>query len=174
MEPKHVITQVVGTAVAVLLVRWGWKEFRRDWHDHRRLPLVTGPYMGGRTALVTLAAIAALVPILFGVFYFELVPKHNGAAFAAMLAWVSIGLVFVLLGATTRQARLSAKGWITLVGDGAVRIDADGASVTLNLRPGSASLRFVDSGAGPQYVQLDLDDGTSRRSEEHTSELQSQ
>jgi hypothetical protein len=162
MEPKHVITQVVGTAVAVLLVRWGWKEFRSDWHDHRRLPLVTGPYMGGRTVFVTLAALAALVPILIGIFYFELVPKRNGAAFAAMLAWVSLGFVFVLLGATTRQARLSAKGWITLVGDGAVRIDADGASATLKLGPGSATLRFIDSGVGPQYVQLDLDDGTSR------------
>ena len=45
MEPKHVITQVVGIAAAVVLVRWGWNEFRTDWRDKRRLPLVTGPWM---------------------------------------------------------------------------------------------------------------------------------
>ena len=162
MEPKHVITQVVGTAAAVLLVRWGWKEFRRDWHDHRRLPLVTGPYMGGRTLFVALGAIAALVPLVIAIVTFELVPKRNGEAFAGMLAWVSLAFVFVMLGATTRAASRSAKGWLTLVGDDAVRIDADGASATLKLRPGGATLRFIESGTGPQYVQLDLEDGSTR------------
>jgi hypothetical protein len=162
VEPKHVITQVVGTTAAVLLVRWGWKEFRRDWHDHRRLALVTSPYMGGRTVLVALGAIAALVPVLIAIIKFELVPKQSPEAFVAMLAWVSLGFVFVMLGATTRAARQSAKGWITLVGGDAVRIDADGASATLKLRPGSVTLRFIESGTSPQYVQLDLDDGSAR------------
>jgi hypothetical protein len=76
------------------------------------------------------------------------------------LSWVALGFTFLLLGATTALARRYAHGWITLVGDDALRIDADGASATLKLRPGVATLRAVENAT--QYVQLDIDDGTAQ------------
>ena len=161
MEPKQIITQLVGTAAALLLIRWGWTEFRRDWKE-RRLPLVSGPYMGGRTVLISLGTIAALVPIFMAIMAFELVPKGSPLAFFAMLSWLSLGFVFVMMGVISLQARRAAKGWLTLVGDDTVRVEADGSTATLKLRPGAARLRFVAGGVRVQYVQLDLDDGTSR------------
>jgi hypothetical protein len=71
MEAKHVVTQMIGTVVAIGVARWGWNEFRSDWRDQRRLPLVSGPYMGGRTVLVTLAAIAVIVPVWLAPFAFR-------------------------------------------------------------------------------------------------------
>ncbi|HVV48293.1 MAG TPA: hypothetical protein VHG72_17895 [Polyangia bacterium] len=161
MGPKHVVTQVLGTVSALLLIRWGWREYRSDWKEHCRLPLVTGPYMGGRTLLIVFGAVAALVPILLAVVKFELVPRGSAAAFVAMLAWLSLGFVFLLFGALSRQTRRSAKGWITIAGEGLLRIDADGTTATLKLRPGAAALRFVEGSGRVQYVQLDLDDGNA-------------
>jgi hypothetical protein len=148
--------------VGVLLVRWGWKEFRRDWRVDRRLPLVTGPTMGGRTLLALLGAFAALVPILIAIVKLELVPKGSSALFFAMLAWTSLGFVFALLGLTSSQARRSAKGWISVVGEDSLRIEAEGGTATLKLVPGAARLSHIDGGAGSQYVQLDVVDGAAR------------
>jgi len=163
VEPKHIVTQVVGTVAAVVLVRWGWNEFRSDWRDRRRLPLVTGPYMGGRTILLTLACLAVLVPGFMAIGKFRLLPDENLAAwFVVMLAWASLCFVFGLMGLSTRQARRHAKGWITLIGDGTIRVDADGASAILKLGPGVATLRPINDGSGIPYVQLDIDDGQTR------------
>jgi hypothetical protein len=162
MEAKHVITQLIGTAVSVLLVRWGWKEFRRDWRVDRRLPLVTGPYLGGRTLLTVLGVFAALVPILIAIVKLELVPKGSSSLFVAMLAWTSVGFVFALLGLTSTQTRRSAKGWLSVVGEDSLRIEAEGGTATLKLVPGAARLSFIDGAAGSQYVQLDIDDGAAR------------
>jgi hypothetical protein len=162
VEPKHVITQLVGAATAVPIVRWGWKEFRRDWAEERRLPLVTGPYLGGRTVLLALGAVAAVVAIVMAIIELQLIPKDSPVLFVAMLVWLSLAFVFGLLGAASIQSRRSAKGWIYVVGDDSLRIDTDGASATLKLRPGTARLRSVHHGRNPQYVQLDLDDGVTR------------
>jgi len=159
MEPRHVITQVVGTAAALVLGRWGWRELRRDWHERRRLPLVTGPFMGGRTVLATVGVVAALVPLMFAIMKLELIPRQSVALFIATLAWVAGAFVFALLGLTTMMARSAAKGWITVVGADTLRVEAAGESATLRLRPGAARLSFIISGGGgPQYVQLDLED----------------
>ncbi|HXT99665.1 MAG TPA: hypothetical protein VN903_01645 [Polyangia bacterium] len=163
MEPKHVITQVVGIAAAVVLVRWGWNEFRTDWRDKRRLPLVTGPYMGGRTVLLALGCVAVMIPAFMAIGKFRLLPTENLAFwFIMMLAWASAAFVFGMMGASTRQARRHAKGWITVLGDGAIRVDANDASAMLKLGPGVATLRPINDGSGMPYVQLDLDDGQTR------------
>jgi len=157
-----VITQLLGTATAVLVVRWGWREFRRDWRDERRLPLVTGPYLGGRTLLALVGSIVALVPILIGIVKLELVPKSSPAQIVAMFVWLSLGFVFAIFGVLSREARRAAKGWIHVVGDDAVRIETDGATATLRLRAGAARLRFLEDGPSGQHVQLDLEDGATR------------
>lgn len=162
METKHVVTQVVGTTAALFVIAWGWREFRRDWREHQRFPLVTGPHMGGRTVLGALAVIATLLPVLLVILKFELVPRNSPALFVAMLAWTAGTFLFGSLGLTVIVARRAAKGWLTLIGADTVRIDAEGTIVMLRLRPGAARLSFILSAGGPQYVQLDLDgdDGT--------------
>jgi hypothetical protein len=162
MEPKHIITQLVGAAATLPIVRWGWKEFRRDWAEERRLPLVTGPYLGGRTVLLALGAIAAVVPVIIAIIAFQLIPKDSPILFVAMLVWLSLDFVFGILALASIQSRRSAKGWIYVIGDDCLRIDAEGASVSLKLRRGTARLRSVHYGRNPQYVQLDLDDGVTR------------
>jgi hypothetical protein len=164
MEAKHIITQVIGTVATVVLARWGWKEFRRDWRQHGRLPLVTGPFIGGWTVVAVVGAIALLVLAFVAILNLELVPKGNPGAFVAMLAWASLAFVFLILGLTTLAARRYAKGWITLLGDGSLRVDAGGVSATFKLAPGLATLRFIEVKGDQrfQYVQLDLDDGRQR------------
>ncbi|HEX2657942.1 MAG TPA: hypothetical protein VHU40_06705 [Polyangia bacterium] len=163
METKHVITQGVGSTAALLVIAWGWREFRRDWREHQRVPLVTGPHMGGRTVLGAFAVIAALVPLLYAILKFELVPRQSVPLFVAMLAWTAGTFFFASLGLTVIVARRAAKGWLTLIGADTVRIDAEGASVTLRLGPGAARLSFVLTGGGPQYVQLDLEGDAGTR-----------
>lgn len=162
METKQIITQIAGSASALLLARWAWTEFRSDWRDHRRLALVTGPFLGGRTLLWALVVIVALVPLVVSMMKLELVPRSHGAAIVGMLLWLSLGSVSATIVALTRAARSAARGWLTIVGQDTVRVDADGSSVTLRLRPASARLRLIGPSAGQSYVQLDLDDGNSR------------
>src|SRR5262249_51356972 len=122
-----------------------------------------GPYMGGRTILLALGSVAVMIPAFMAIGKFRLLPSENLAVwFIAMLVWASLAFVFGLLGASTRQARRHAKGWITVVGDGTLRVDADGATAMLKLRPGIATLRHINDGSGMPYVQLDLDDGQTR------------
>ena len=157
MEPKQVITQIVGLTAMALLVPWGVKEARRDWRN-RRLPLVPGPF-GGGTLLIVLGAFALVAPVLFAIVTWKLIPMGTPAVFVATLGWVSIGFVFGLLGTLSWWMRRKASGWITLIGDDGIRVEANGDAATLTLRPRTANLRFVE-GSNPQYVQVDLNDGT--------------
>ena len=157
MEPKHLITQLVGVTAMALLVPWGFKQMRRDWRE-RRLPLVPGPY-GGGTLLVVLGALVVPVPIFYAIFSWKLIPMGSPALFVATLGWFAIGFVFGLLGALSWRTRRKASGWLTILGDDTIRVEADDDTATLTLRPGSARLRCVD-GTNPQFVQVDLHDGT--------------
>jgi len=157
MEPKHLITQLVGFTAMGLLVRWGVKQMRRDWRE-RRLPLVPGPY-GGGTLLVVLGALVVPVPIFYAIFSWKLIPMGSPALFVATLGWFAIAFVFGLMGALAWRARRKASGWLTILGDETIRVEADGETATLRLRPGSARLRCVE-GTNPQFVQVDLHDGT--------------
>jgi hypothetical protein len=163
MEAKQILTQVFGTAAAALLTRWAWKEARRDWKDHRRLPLVAGPHWGRRPIrLVLLGALAALVLIVVGIINLDLVTLESPAAFVVMVGWLGIGLAFFVIGATARLSRRLAKGWISVTADDTLRIEVEGTAASLKVRPGMATLRFAEGGGRARFVQLDLDDGTTR------------
>lgn len=162
VELKHVVTQIIGTGAAALLVRWGWREVHRDWREHRRLALVMGPYIDWRSGASVVGGIAVVVPLLLVVMKLELIPKGSPALFAAMLGWLSLAVVFFTLGIISVQARRYAKGWLTVVGDDTLLVEADGGTATVKLRPGAAIFRFIESGVGLQYVQLEVEDGNVR------------
>ena len=103
-----------------------------------------------------------MVPIIIAIIEFQLIPKDSPVLFVAMSVWLSLDFVFGILAVGSIQSRRAAKGWIYVVGDDGLRIDTEGASASLKLRPGTARLRSVHHGRNPQYVQLDLDDGVTR------------
>lgn|GEM_PF-5574703 len=136
---------------------------RRDWRDHRRVPLLSGPFFSARTLVVVflqiLAPIGAMVALLLASLSYDLVPRTNSFAVGATIVWLMLATLAAIIGLLVRQARRLVCGWITAVDEQTLRVDLDGASTTLTLAYGAVRLRPLKRANGsPQYAQLDVKD----------------
>ncbi|WP_257462081.1 hypothetical protein [Archangium lipolyticum] len=155
MEPRHLVTQVLGVSVMALTGWWAVVESRRDW-KLRRIPLLRGP-MSARVLLVVLAMVALVPVVAVSIFSQELVPRDSPLWFVATLGWLSISVVLGLIALITRQLRSGAEGWLTVQGDETLLLDVDGTTSTFVLGVGAVRAYFIDG--APQYVQFVLTDG---------------
>lgn len=155
MNASQLLTLVVGLCAAAASVWWAVVEVRRDARA-RRFVLMCGPLSLG-LFLTAFVPIVALIPVLYGIFSQELVPKGSPGLFAAMLAWVSVTTIASMIALITLRGRREALGWITLLTDDTLRVDAEGSALTLTLRPRSVRIYFLAS--SPQYALLSLRDG---------------
>jgi hypothetical protein len=157
MNLQQMVTLGVGLGLAGLSVAWARVQLRRDGaHRHA---LISGPY-GGGTVWVVVIAIAALVPLLYVVFAFELVPKGAPGLFALTLGWVCVAWIAAIFAGVAIQVRRNAAAWLTRVGDDRLCLEQQGITTTVKLQAGGARLFFV--AGGPQYVQFLVSDDTHK------------
>ncbi|HWA72432.1 MAG TPA: hypothetical protein VG937_08865 [Polyangiaceae bacterium] len=153
MNLQQTVTLVVGLMVAALSVGWARAESKRDGPS--RYALISGPY-GGGTLWVVLIAVAALVPLLYLLFAFELVPKGAPGLFTLTLGWICAAWVAAIFAGVAIQVRRNAVAWLTVVGDDQLCLEQQGTTTTVKLQAGGARLFFI--AGGPQYVQFLVSD----------------
>jgi hypothetical protein len=158
MNPLQIVTLVFGLAIAAASVAWARTELKRD-KESRRFALISGPF-GGGTFWVVIPAVLLLVPLLYVVFAFELVPKGSPALFAFTLGWLAVALIATIIAGVAVQVRRNALGWITLVGDDTLQVEADGKSATLRLQAGDVRLFFISPEG--RYVQIVIETDAAR------------
>lgn len=157
MNLQQMVTLGCGLGLAGLSVAWARAQLRRDG-PHRHA-LISGPY-GGGTLWVVVIAIIALVPLLYVVFAFELVPKGAPWLFTLTLGWVCVAWIAAIFAGVAMQVRRNAAAWLTLVGEDQLCLEQHGTTTTVKLQAGGARLFFV--AGGPQYVQFLVSDDSHK------------
>jgi hypothetical protein len=158
MNPLQIVTLVFGLALAVACVAWARAELKRD-KASRRFALISGPY-GGGTVWVVLPVVVLLAPLFYVLFAFELVPKGSPGLFALTFGWATVACIATIIAGITVQVRRNALGWITLVGDDTLEVEAEGKSATLRLQAGDVRLYFISPEG--RYVQIVIDTDAAR------------
>jgi hypothetical protein len=148
----HIVVQIVGGAFAVASVVWAIAEHRR-YGD--RVPLVKP--LDLRALGIGLGWMLLLVPILYVIFAFELIPKGSPVLFAAMLGWVSVASIAGLMAVLARLQGRFALGWLTFVDEQTLRLEADGLDETVVLRPGAVRAYLCES--AQQSLRFDIAHG---------------
>lgn len=154
MEPKHIVTQLVGAVVAAIVVVWAVRQARLDWAQ-RRIPLVRGSF-SLRLLAVVLTALGTLAIAIYGVIALQLLPKRQVLALFGFFAWLTAIMIGGIMGAISVQLRRGAEGWLAILGVNVLAIEIAGQRTVLTLRDDSVALTFV--ARGPADVQFEFRD----------------
>lgn len=158
MNLPQIALHLVGTLTALGCVAWAWRASVRDEKPHR-FPLIgQAVSLGG--VLSGLAILLIAVPVIYAVLVSGLIPRGDPVAFTLMLGWVCIATVSLMIVSIIRHTRRSALGWLTLLGDDRLLVEAAGRSIMVTLRPKSVRVYFVANALNHgQYAQFDVHDG---------------
>ncbi len=149
MSATHIATQLAVGLGAAAAVVWAFREANAD---RDRIPLSHGVGLG---AVGTgLLVVALSIPLLYGVFAAELIPKGSPLAFIAFLGSFAVANVAAMFAAIIRYNRRHAAGWLTLEGEGRLHVQAGDVDESVALEPGS--VRVFPVAGKPQHLQFHL------------------